>query len=193
MKRYSDALASGLLELGLSKKSTIVTCLPSNTAEYHALQFTCCRGGFVLASLPSDCQSPAAFISVLKSTSAAVLVTPDVAGTFNYLDFVSTHVVPELADYDDGGGEPFQSKEFPKLMYAVHTGFNLERGFANYKHLFAFNGEPRVAIPDEKDAVFQEYDKDGKKVGKALNQTEIMGSKDWKVVADVLNKVYVEP
>lgn len=105
MKKYSDALASGLLEIGVAPKDTILSILPSDTAEYHVLQFACARAGFVLATLPSSCTDPSVISSVLKDTKAvSVFVQGDTRIPFDVKDengnVISTDDKKTL-EYDD--------------------------------------------------------------------------------------------
>ena len=195
VKRYSDAMVSGLLEMSLLPGAMIVTCLPTDSAEFHILQLTCCRGGFVLGHLP-ETSDPAVFAKVLKETRAVAVVTPEATRTFSYID-VLQEAMPELERYDNALGVPFDSKDFPAFKYAIHTGFDLIRGFSNFKHLMAFNDELGGApkSPKESDVIYVEFDgKTGKK-GKTMTHKEVQDEQveSWKVVVDMVGGKYIEP
>jgi len=106
VKKYSDALASGLIEIGIQPKSTILSWLPTDTAEYHILQLACARGGFVLATLPSTCTDLKVLSKVLLDSKAvSVFCQGDTRIPFEVKD-ENGNIVDDDADtkklmYDD--------------------------------------------------------------------------------------------
>jgi len=189
VKSYSDALASGLLELGLKKNSTIVSILPATYAELHTLQLACSRGGFILHSLPEGMTDPKVIGRVLKETKASAIFTVDATEKTSYITLLQS-IIEELDTYDERKGLLLESETFPELKYCVHTGFDIIRGFTCFKHIMAFNGEPDEPKHDEDGPIFQEYDMNGKKVGSVLNQLEVR--EKWEVVGAIVEKKYIE-
>jgi len=106
LKKYSDALANGLVEIGVAPSETVLSWLPRTTAEYHVLQLACARAGFVLAPLPSSVTDPSVLSKVLKDSGAvALFVQGDTRIPFETRD-ESGNVVDDGADikkieYDD--------------------------------------------------------------------------------------------
>ncbi|GMH71401.1 hypothetical protein TrLO_g3879 [Triparma laevis f. longispina] len=106
LKKYSDALSSGLLELGLRPKDTILTWLPSHTAEQHVLQLACARAGFVLACLDEGVRDVEVVGRVLReSGSVAVFVMGDTRIPFEVHDEngnpVDDDAGMDLLEYDN--------------------------------------------------------------------------------------------
>merc|ERR1719506_134757 len=106
LKKYSDALANGMLELGIAPKSTVLTWLPSDTAEQHVLQLACARAGIILATLPSTCTDASVLEKVLEDSGAcAVFVQGDTRIPFEVRDEDGNVVVDDAnmpaLDYDD--------------------------------------------------------------------------------------------
>lgn len=106
LKKYSDALASGLIELGIRPKDTILSWLPSHTAEQHVLQLACSRAGFVLATLDSAVTDEKVVGKVLKdSKSVAVFVQGDTRIPFEVHDengnVVDDDAGMDLLEYDN--------------------------------------------------------------------------------------------
>eukprot|EP00518_Triparma_eleuthera_P002899 CAMPEP_0182463790 /NCGR_PEP_ID=MMETSP1319-20130603/7949_1 /TAXON_ID=172717 /ORGANISM="Bolidomonas pacifica, Strain RCC208" /LENGTH=298 /DNA_ID=CAMNT_0024663375 /DNA_START=234 /DNA_END=1130 /DNA_ORIENTATION=- len=106
LKKYSDALANGMLELGIAPKSTVLTWLPPDTAEQHVLQLACARAGIVLATLPSTCTDASVLEKVLADSGAcAVFVQGDTRIPFEVHDEDGNVVVDDAdmpaLDYDD--------------------------------------------------------------------------------------------
>jgi len=114
---------------------------------------------------------------------------PDVIQDVNYLEIMKS-VVPEIVDYNETLGFPFRSTKFPSLRYCVHTGFDIEDGLTNYKHIMAFNGEPKDRSK-ETDPVFFDISSDGK-VGKTMNHKEAVEHEGWTTVNAILSKQYSE-
>ena len=66
IKRYSDALTSGLFSLGMRPGDVALSWLPGDCAEMHVLQLACARGGFVLATLDAAVVDKAVLEKVRK-------------------------------------------------------------------------------------------------------------------------------
>lgn len=143
VKKYSDALASGLIEIGFEPKDTVLSWLPPDTAEYHILQLACARGGFLLATLPSTCTDPKVLSKVLLDSKAvSVFVQGD------------TRIPFEVKD--ENGNIIDDDKDTKKLEYTdVYTNAMVEimptlRAF-DYYHTKI--GEDGTMVPNEENGV----------------------------------------
>ncbi|CAM9828456.1 unnamed protein product, partial [Discosporangium mesarthrocarpum] len=71
VKKHTDALACGLLELGCKAGDTVAVWLPE-CSEKHVAQLAAARVGMVVAEVDPALDTPTAMAEVLEQSGAAV-------------------------------------------------------------------------------------------------------------------------
>mmetsp|Transcript_21961 Transcript_21961/g.50047 ORF Transcript_21961/g.50047 Transcript_21961/m.50047 type:complete len:243 (-) Transcript_21961:620-1348(-) len=95
LNHFSNALASGLLEIGFVPGDKIVSWLPTNIAETPVLQFACSKAGLILYQVDSDLTDASAICDALDKTQAVCLFFPEFGEEVNYVNLVK-EAVPEI-------------------------------------------------------------------------------------------------
>jgi len=135
--------------------------------------------------------------SLTASQCKAIFFEPQTESQDNLL--LLRKSIPEFFDYDDEHGQSFHSKHWPKLQYFIHTGFDVEMGALNYKHMFLHN--PSVsAIPSLVASLSDDLplyatiksSNKGVEVSNVLPQSKVLDQKAWSFVSKILNKQYFE-
>ncbi|CAM9177986.1 unnamed protein product [Phaeothamnion confervicola] len=193
LKTHSDALACGLVDLGLKSGDSLLVFLPEGP-EKHLTQIAAARTGMVCACADPTLATATALAALLAETAAAAVVVEESALP------ALTAAVPELSAYDDASGRPFRSEKFPRLRILAHTGFDLAPGVACLRHLLVYNPMPsplpalKPAVkPSAPVGVNYAAGADGKPVrGATLSQADVVAKPDWATVHAIANSKYVE-
>uniref|UniRef100_A0A7S2XZH5 AMP-dependent synthetase/ligase domain-containing protein n=1 Tax=Fibrocapsa japonica TaxID=94617 RepID=A0A7S2XZH5_9STRA len=196
---YSYALSNGLLELCVAPNDTMVLWLPDDSAEKHVAMLAAAKMGVTVADVSQDVQKPEAIRQVLSDTGARMIMIDTEHPDYNYLHAL-VKAVPELLHFNDKHGVPFHSHTLPKLRMFFHTGYDVIKGFCNFKHVLMFNpGESQVPkiLPFLKDdtPLYTPYTKgpDGMAVkGETLTNGQVLSHSAWKVHSAILGGQYVE-
>jgi hypothetical protein len=198
---FSEMLAIGFLETGLTKGDAVLSWLPDHWSEQHILQFACSKAGLILHTLSPAHTSPTILSRALTSTSATVLVTPEHHDDVNYVDIVKD-VMPEILIFDFARGAPFLSPRFPHMRFPIHTGFDHEdkSGLLPLKHFLVpsenleeFTGA--FGAMDGSTELFCEVEvtgDDNVSLGKVMTNDEVVKSGVWPVFNSILKREYSE-
>lgn len=198
VKKYVDAQANAFLEYGLEKGDTIAVWLPE-CAEKHVTQLAAAKIGLLFADFDLNISTVEDVRSALSLTQPRAIVFEPESSTQHNLNLLR-RAIPEFYHYDDTLGKIFHSKYFPKLKYFIHTGFDIEIGAINYKHVFLPNPEinhlPQIqaSIPDDA-PLYTAVRKDAN--GKitqtpALTHAQVLEQNVWPAVNQLLAKKYFE-
>lgn len=199
VNHFSNALASGLLELGFIPGDKVLSWLPLDIAETVVLQFTCSKAGFVLYQLDSNVTKASALADALEKTEANILVTQEFGADTNYIRLIE-EAVPELIAYDARDGIPFFTPRFPHLRMTIHDAYDQKGklGMTPYHHLYVPDGpvEKQIKRLGEDSGESIELSSLSPVVGdiesdKVLTNEEVLKSKLWPEVSSVLNKEFL--
>ncbi|HHZ10529.1 MAG TPA: AMP-binding protein [Rhizobiales bacterium] len=149
-----DALAAGLLKLGLAKGDRIGIWSP-NRWEWLVTQFATARIGLILVNI-----NPAYRLSeleyALNKVGCVALVTAVRFKTSDYLGMI-TALAPELAHSAPGG---LKAARLPHLRTVIRMGTETSPGMFNFEEVMAMGGpaerarlDPITASLDPDDAV----------------------------------------
>ena len=135
LKARVDALAAGLLALGLSPGDRVGIWSPNNS-EWVVTQFATARAGLILVNI-----NPAYRLSeleyVLNRVGCRALVTADSFKTSDY-----TGMLRELApEIDRSTPGSLQAKRLPHLTTLIRIGDHEKRGFLRFADVSAMGGE----------------------------------------------------
>lgn len=136
-------------------------------------------------------------------SKANVLITQEAGNDTNYIRIVE-EVIPEIRIFNMDDGMPFFTPRFPHLRLPIHTGFDYQDkgGMIPLMDMLCdtedLEGILKATgkIVDGKTGLLGEfeYGKDGvpTKVGKVLNNDEVLASGVWPEFVSVLKKEYRE-
>lgn len=135
--------------------------------------------------------------SLTSSKCKAIIFEPQTETQDNLL--LLRKSIPEFFDYDDEHGQSFHSKHWPSIQYFIHTGFDIEMGALNYKHMFLHN-PPVSAIPALSASLSDDLplyatikkSNKGIEVSELLPQSKVLDQKAWAFATKIMNKQYFE-
>ncbi|CAM9729327.1 unnamed protein product [Choristocarpus tenellus] len=207
VKKHTEALACGLLELGCKATfpfppptpelhqpgDTVAVWLPE-CSEKHIAQLAAARVGMVVAEVDPTLTSADAVGKVLEESGATVVLLED-----KMISSLS-EAVPELRHYSTSSGLPFRSARFPALRLCLHTGFDREPALHNFRSVLLYQPSPSpLTLVDGKVKgnlpLFTEYTagKGGVPIkGATLSQNEVLETGKWETVGAILSKTYTE-
>ncbi len=135
-----DALASGLLALGLTKGDRVGIWSP-NRWEWLVTQFATARVGLILVNI-----NPAYRLSeleyALNKVGCRALVTAVKFKTSDYLGMINT-LAPELADAEPG---KLNAAKLPQLRIVIRMGDEQSAGMFNFANVMTRGGAERARL-----------------------------------------------
>ncbi len=133
-KKQVDALAAGLLKLGIRRGDRVGIWGP-NSAEWAVTQFATARIGAILV-----CINPAYRIYeleyALNKVECRALVTADAFKTSDYLGMLQD-LAPELASCEPGA---LRAERLPHLQTIIRMGTDKTPGMLNYDEVLGLGG-----------------------------------------------------
>ncbi len=172
LDKHSEALANGLLELGLKSGDKVATWM-GNDIENAVTQVAAAKAGFVLAAIDPALSDAHALSNALSDSKASALIYNPMCGSNN--DVIAS-AVPELVS-----GQPgvVKSAKHPNLKYVLATGLQVLPGGMNINNALVYG----AAVPpldsvkvDDKTPYLTTYSKanGGKSDGKTLTQGQVL-------------------
>ena len=144
LTREVDALAAGLMALGLEKGDRIGIWAP-NRAEWVVTQFATARAGLILVNI-NPAYRLAEVEYALNKVGCKALITAATFKTSDYLGMLET-LAPELANAEPGR---LQAAKLPDLRIVIRLGEEKTPGMLNYADV---RTPPDVAALARLDAV----------------------------------------
>ena len=124
-----DAMAAGLLALGLARNDRIGLWAP-NCAEWVLTQLATARAGLILVNVNPAYRRSELEYALNKVECKALILAPALKNS-NYLDIIND-LAPELA------GSPFgqlQARALPHLRWVIRLGEETSNGMLNFSEL----------------------------------------------------------
>jgi len=149
LKRRVDALAAGLLALGLEPGDRVGIWSPNN-AEWCVTQFATAKAGLILVNI-----NPAYRLSeldyALNKVGCKALIT---AASFKSSDYVGMlrELAPEIARAMPGR---LDARRLPALKILIRIGADETHGFFRFEDVLGMGGERHVARLDHLAATLQ--------------------------------------
>jgi fatty-acyl-CoA synthase len=135
LKAKVDAMAAGLLALGLSPGDRVGIWSPNN-AEWVITQFATAKAGLILVNI-----NPAYRLSeldyALNKVGAKALVTADSFKTSDYVGMLR-ELAPEIDRCAPG---KLQAKRLPALTTLIRIGTGEKRGFVRFDDVLGMGGD----------------------------------------------------
>ncbi len=135
-----DALAAGLLALGLAPGDRVGIWSPNN-AEWVITQFATAKAGLILVNI-----NPAYRLSeldyALNKVGCKALITADSFKTSDYVGMLR-ELAPEI---DRSAPGKLQSKRLPALTTLIRIGDDEKRGFLRFADVLGMGGERHRAL-----------------------------------------------
>ncbi len=135
LDRRVDALAAGLLALGLSPGDRVGIWSPNN-AEWVITQFATAKAGLIMVNI-----NPAYRVFeldyALNKVGCKALITADRFKTSDYLGMLR-ELAPEIERSKPG---QLQAKRLPALTTLIHIGPDEVRGFFRFADVLAMGGD----------------------------------------------------
>lgn len=191
-KSYADAHTGALLEYGFTTDDSIAVWL-DDSAEKHVTIFAAAQLGIKVYDIDSSITNKDQMREILKSIKCkSIYFEPQTATLDKAL--ILRQSIPELFYYNNETQESdFHSKHFPELKYFIHTGFDLEEGFYNFKRWFksgyTLDTSMTSSLSDDK-LFYTHVSKNGVKptvsLGKARSESAL------KFADALISKVYLE-
>jgi fatty-acyl-CoA synthase len=148
-KRQVDAVAAGLIALGLEPGDRVGIWSPNNSS-WVVTQFATAKAGLVQVNI-----NPAYRLSeveyVLNKVECKALITAERFKSSNYIDMLR-ELAPEIATSAPGH---LQSKRLPHLRTLVRIGKDAHQGFLNFEDLRGMATEAHRARLEELATVLQ--------------------------------------
>jgi fatty-acyl-CoA synthase len=135
LKEQVDALAAGLVALGLEPGDCIGIWSPNN-AEWVTTQFATARAGLILVNI-NPAYRLAELEFALKKVDCRALVTARVFKTSNYLSMLR-QLVPEIESCAPGR---LRSAKLPSLSTVIVTGEEEVQGMLTFSEVLRLGGE----------------------------------------------------
>lgn len=189
VKKYSNALASGLIESGFVLGDSIAIWLPKNSPEALCTKFAAARIGVKVVEIDLAVDSPETLRNIFNETSAkGVVFDPEASDRYNYK--ILEQAMPELTTYESEYGGWFRSRKVPSMKLLIHTAMDLVQGAQSFKYMMSFDASPSVfpALPPPETPLSVCYGPDGQAAGPALSQAATLASPAWAPVKAVLDK-----
>lgn len=125
----SDALAAGLLSLGLQPGDRVGIWAP-NCSEWVLMQFATARVGLILVNVNPAYRSSELHYAINKVGCKALVLAPALK-TSNYIDILRS-LAPEL---DTSSAGKLQAAQLPHLRWAIRLGAEKTPGMLNFEDL----------------------------------------------------------
>ena len=198
LKGYVDSHANALIEHGFRSGEKILMYLPEG-AEKHVTLLAAAKIGLHVIDI-SVAQDSILSVDDMRSilTTAgpkAFIFEPVNAVQDNLL--LLRKAIPEFFYYDDTKGQHFHSKHWPSLEYFIHTGFDVEMGALNYKHMFLRDPvnsavDATASSTDDKLPVYSVVSKQGEgwSINKTITQKDALA--EWKFADQIVKQQYFE-
>jgi fatty-acyl-CoA synthase len=143
MQRQVDALAAGLLALGLEPGDRIGIWSPNN-AEWALTQFATAKAGLILVNI-NPAYRLAELDYALNKVGCKALITADHFKTSDYVGMLR-ELAPEI---DRSAPGRLQAKRLPSLAALIRIGEGEKRGFFRFEDVLAAGGERHHARLEE--------------------------------------------
>ena len=143
MKKYADSQANALHEYGFSSGDSIAIWM-KESMEKHVTLLAAAKLGLKVVELDTSITSVDDVRAALKISDCKSIIFDPIGDTSDNIKLLRK-AIPEFFYYDDTMGTPFHSKYYPSLKYFIHTGFDIELGCLNYKHVFLPDPETNYA------------------------------------------------
>ena len=135
LARRVDAVASGLLALGLERGDRVGIWAP-NCAEWVVLQFATAKAGLVLVNI-----NPAYRLHeleyALNTAGCRAIISAERLRTSKYLEMLQS-LAPEMATSEPGA---LKSARLPALQFVIRMGTERTPGMLGYEDVLARGGE----------------------------------------------------
>ncbi|KAJ1462411.1 hypothetical protein M885DRAFT_557183 [Pelagophyceae sp. CCMP2097] len=178
IKKYSNALVSGLAEIGHNPGTRIASMLNPSVAEHHCTQFACAEAGYVFVSIDPQIDDPILLNKILSDNQVKTLVY---SGNDREIELIN-QAVPEFDNYRSRQCKPFFSSTLPHIRFFITIGLDMQPGALpirpshNYQHFLAYDGvQPSKATLDG-EIISVDYSDKGK-VRKQRTQEEVVQDK----------------
>src|ERR1700691_2317459 len=143
LKEKADALAAGLLALGLSPGDRVGIWSPNN-AEWAITQFATAKAGLILVNI-NPAYRLAELDYALNKVGCKALITADSFKTSDYVGMLR-ELAPEIERSTPGS---LQSKRLPALTTIIRIGDDEKRGFLRFADVLGMGGERHRALLTE--------------------------------------------
>src|SRR5579863_6294225 len=135
LKARVDALAAGLLALGLTPGDRVGIWSPNN-AEWAITQFATAKAGLILVNI-NPAYRLAELDYAINKVSCKALITADSFKTSDYVGMLR-ELAPEI---DRSAPGRLQSKRFPALTTLIRIGDDEKHGFLRFADVLDMGGE----------------------------------------------------
>jgi fatty-acyl-CoA synthase len=135
LKEKTDALAAGLLALGLSPGDRVGIWSPNN-AEWVITQFATAKAGLILVNI-NPAYRLAELDYALNKVGCKALITADSFKTSDYVGMLR-ELAPEIERSAPGR---LQSRRLPALTTLIRIGDDEKRGFLRFADVLGMGGE----------------------------------------------------
>jgi fatty-acyl-CoA synthase len=135
LKEKTDALAAGLLALGLVPGDRVGIWSPNN-AEWVITQFATAKAGLILVNI-NPAYRLAELDYAINKVSCKALITADSFKTSDYVGMLR-ELAPEI---DRSAPGRLQSKRFPALTTLIRIGDDEKHGFLRFADVLDMGGE----------------------------------------------------
>ena len=143
MQRKVDALAAGLLALGLEPGDRVGIWSPNNT-EWALTQFATAKAGLILVNI-NPAYRLAELDYALNKVGCKALITADHFKTSDYVGMLG-ELAPEIERSAPGR---LQAKRLPSLSALIRIGDGERRGYFRFEDVLAAGGERHRARVNE--------------------------------------------
>lgn len=153
-KKYGDALASGLREIGFGPGDSVATRLGATRPEKHCALFAAATAGLTLVSIDRKLDQHK-LRTILAEHNCKMLIydEPDV-------DVIAA-AVPEFEFYNAKTAQPFLASGLPSLRYFVTIALDIQPASHNFQHMLAYQGLPPVVATNDDAPLYVDYASDG--------------------------------
>jgi fatty-acyl-CoA synthase len=133
LKKNVEALACGLLELGL-RPGDRLGLIQGTNVEHLVTQLACAKLGAALVEF-TNVKTAKDFTRMMELFRPRIVVAPQKLGKVDYYKMLYNEIFPELKQRDSVGDYvlPFKSKAFPYCRQVLLTSFTGERGTPTYQ------------------------------------------------------------
>lgn len=153
-KKYGDALASGLSEIGFGPGDSVATRLGATRPEKHCALFAAATAGLTLVSIdPKLDHNKLRSVLVEHKCKMLIYDEPDV-------DVIAA-AVPEFGSYNAKTAQPFLASGLPNLRYFVTIALDIQLASHNFQHMLAYQGLPPAVATNDDAPLYVDYAIDG--------------------------------
>jgi len=154
LDRRVDAVAAGLLELGLEPGERVMVWSP-NRAEWVLAQFATARAGLILVNA-NPAWRLAEIEGALRAIGASALITAERLRDADYLAMLR-ELCPEL---EAARGRTVRCARLPALRRIIHLGTEHRRGMVRFADLAGTDGAVGPPASAERAARLEELERD---------------------------------